>query len=183
MVGTIDELSPIMHESNATLVAALIGVFGALLGVLITMFIENHRRRKELTEKAKPIVITFLHTDSSKTLTGYIFQSDSTDNDKIMGTFKNTDNGILFIDYIKTETKKYSYYRVVAIEKNTTFIITLKGLSGETLKKCDIYCHDIYGTPYIYRAAFTQKAGKFNDITLIDSEPKKTKRKKQNKQK
>lgn len=165
-----------MPESNATLVAALIGVFSALLVLVITLIIENRRRRKELIDKAKPIIITYLHTDSSKVLSGYVFQSDSTDNNIIIGTFKNTDNGILFIDYVKTETKKYSYYRVVAVEKKTIFQIALKGISGETLKKCDIYCHDIYGTPYIYRAAFTQKAGKFNDITLIDSEPQRVRR-------
>lgn len=42
MISTIDEMTPIMNESNATLVSALIGVFGALLGVVITLLFENY---------------------------------------------------------------------------------------------------------------------------------------------
>ena len=64
MICTIDELTPIMHESNATLLAALIGVFGALLGVIATSVIENKRRRKDLNDKAKPIIINYQNTET-----------------------------------------------------------------------------------------------------------------------
>ena len=177
MINTIDEMVPIMHESNATLIAALIGVFGALLGVLITLLVESKLRRKELKDKAKPIVINYIHNDTAEKPSGYIFKSDSTDSDCIIGCFKNTDNGVLFLDYVETETKRYHYNNNSAIDKNTVFLIELKGISGETLKKCVIYCHDIYGTPYKYSAKFTpQTASKFNDITLIDSEPQRVKK-------
>ena len=183
MISTIDEMTPIMNESNATLVSALIGVFGALLGVVITLLFENYRRRKEQIDKAKPILINYIHNDDSKKLMGYAFKSDSTDNNHIIGCFKNTDNGVLFLDYVETETKKYYYKNNSAVDKNSVFLLGLYGLSGETLKKCTIYCHDIYGTSYKYNAKFTPDSpGIFNKITLIDSEPQRIKRRRKERQ-
>lgn len=170
-------MAPIMHESNATLIAALIGVFGALLGVLITLLVESNLRRKELKDKAKPIVINYIHNDTTKKLSGFVFKSDSSDSNSIIGCFKNTDNGVLFLDYVETETKRYYYSNNSAVDKNTVFLIELKGTSGENLKKCFIHCHDIYGTPYKYNAKFTpQTSSNFNDITLIDSEPQRARK-------
>ena len=179
MISTIDELTPIMHESNATLVAALIGVFGALLGVIVTSVIENRRRKKNLYDKAKPIIINYQNTETltSKTRTPYVFKSDNESKGSIIGTFKNTDNGILFLDYIKTETKTYMPKHVIAIDKNTVFEIKLCGLEGETMKECTLYCHDIYRNKYLYNASFTSDSWQFNMISLIDGEPTKVSKK------
>lgn len=168
-----------MHESNATLVAALIGVFGALLGVIVTSVIENRRRKKNLYDKAKPIIINYQNTETltSKTRTPYVFKSDNESKGSIIGTFKNTDNGILFLDYIKTETKTYMPKHVIAIDKNTVFEIKLCGLEGETMKECTLYCHDIYRNKYLYNASFTSDSWQFNMISLIDGEPTKVSKK------
>lgn len=173
MNSTVDEIQKVIPESYATLVAAIIGVFGALLGVAITFMIENHRRRKELVDKAKPIMINYLNTETltSRTRTPYLFVSDGKSKESINGTFKNTDNGILFLDYIKTETKTYMPKHVVAIDKNTVFEIMLRGLQGETLKECKFYCHDIYGNKYYYNALFTTDLWQFNQISILDGEP------------
>lgn len=176
MNSTVDEIQKLIPESYATLVAALIGVFGALLGVVITLLFENYRRRKERIDKAKPILINYIHNDASKKLMGYAFKSDSTDNKHIIGCFKNTDNGVLFLDYVETETKKYFYRNNSAVDKNFVFLLGLYGLSGETLKKCTIYCHDVYGTSYKYNAKFRLNSpDNFNRIILIDSEPERVK--------
>ena len=151
-----------LYQNSAVLIAALIGVFGALAGVITTAVIENKRRRKELVDKAKPIIINCpINAIKDRVhVPRYAFlNSDDKGVDSFYGFYKNTDNGIVFLDSIETETKKYLPQRNSAVDKNSTFIIELSIVEGETLKKCRIHCHDIFGNKYYYDAEYVYDHG------------------------
>lgn len=151
-----------VYQNSAVLIAALIGVFGALAGVIITAYIENGRRRKELLDKAKPIIINhpINAVPDRAHIPHYVFRnSTDKDEDEFYGLFKSTDNGIVFLDSIETETRQYLPQRNSAVDKNTVFIIALHIVQGETLKQCRICCHDIFGNKYYYDAEFTYENG------------------------
>ncbi len=158
--------------------AALIGVIGALLGVLITVFIENRRRRKELFDSVKPILINYMrHQIEGEIIKSkYLFVSEGDDSRDITGVFKNTANGILFFDCIKTETKIYRPKYSATVDKDTAFCLIIRNIEGESLRECRIYCHDIFGTPYYYNAHFTF-SGKESQIVLVNELPHKGRKK------
>ena len=150
--------------------SALIGGLLALLGVLITLCREKEELKKERIEKAKPILNNYSLTavDRSNFVPVFVFKSNEGENINILeGVFKNTDNGIAFIDYIKTETKTYMPVDSVTVDKNMVFRIQLKNITGESLKFCSIFCHDIYGTKYSYKASFKSN-GSGADSIIID---------------
>ena len=169
-------------QNSATVFSALVGVFGALVGVIISTIIENKRRRKEEIAKAKPIIINYnpYQISNQKSTTKIFFSSDGKKDDSIsiVSTFKNTDNGIAFFDVIETETKKYYPRDNSTVDKNTVFYIFLTNIEGESLKKCMIHCHDIFGTPYCYVAEFRFNQTKDSQIHLISDTPYKGKKKK-----
>lgn len=151
-----------LYQNSAVLIAALIGVFGALAGVITTAVIENKRRRKELVDKAKPIIINCpINTIPDRAhIPHYVFRnSDNKGVGRYYGIYKSTDNGIVFLDSIETETKNYLPQRNSAVDKNSTFIVELNIVEGETLKKCRIHCHDIFGNRYYYDADYVYDNG------------------------
>lgn len=139
------------------ILSVLIGGLLTLLGVGITLKYETKKRKEEQIDKAKPIIINYMSDviDKNQYTPRYIFSNDEeTVGKEITGIFKNTDNGILFFEYIETETKKYYPQQSSAVDKNTVFYLTLNIVIGETLKKCIFHCHDILGTKYYYEASF-----------------------------
>ena len=56
----------------------------------------------------------------------------------------------------------------VTVDKNMVFRIQLKNITGESLKSCSIFCHDIYGTKYSYKATF--KSNVFGADSIIIGE-------------
>ena len=91
------------------------------------------------------------------------------------GYFKNSDNSVVFLDYVKTETKEYWPIEksTIAIDKGEYFSILLSNIAGETLKDCTIICHDIFENSYQFRAKFTIDEKLHNDIILENSLPEK----------
>lgn len=151
--------------------SALIGGTLALIGVLITLSREKKELKNERIEKAKPVLINYPDDtiDRSKLMPSFVFKASEGDTrGTLTGVFKNTDNGIAFIDCVKTETKVYTPVNNATIDKNTIFYIRLANIAGETMKECNILCHDIYGTEYCYKAHFDCKAASRSDI-VIDS--------------
>lgn len=175
MASTVDEVTSLMSDSNATLVGAIIGVIGALLGVIITLLFERYRRKKERIENAKPIVINhFNESVAGNPLRTYILASDSLDKDNIIGSFKNTDNGILFIDFVEIGTKRFEPAYSIAIDKDSLFSLSLRGLGGASFENdIFLYCHDIYGNSYHYKMRQSNTTFKYSRLILVDSEPQK----------
>ena len=90
--------------------SALIGGFLALVGVLITLHREKEELKQERIEKAKPVLINYPDSavDRSVLTPTYKFKANEGEmRGTLIGCFKNTDNGIAFIDCVKTETKTY----------------------------------------------------------------------------
>ena len=175
MISTYDQMASFMPESNATLVAAIIGVIGALLGVIVTLFFENKRRRKETIDRARPIIINYLNDSTiDNSLTTYTLKSDTCDSDNVFGSFKNTDNGILFLDYVDLGNKRYTPQLFAVVDTNTAFSILLQGTGGASFDKpCKLVCHDIFGNKYSYSLMLAKNNTKpYNDLILSDGIPK-----------
>ena len=138
------------------LLSAVIGGALTLLGVIKTLKNENKIIREERNEKSKPVLINYMCSlEKQKNIPKYVFVSDGPETEiSIKGIFKNTDCGIAFIDKIVTENKTYFPKETSTVDKNTTFIIELHNLDGESLKSCRIFCHDILGNGYYYDAKF-----------------------------
>lgn len=169
-----------LTDNSGILVAELIGAVGTIIAVVITIKHENRRRRKELVYKAKPILINYSYSlVDNKDYLELVFESkDGSCDGYLMGSFKNTDNGILFLDYIETETKVYYPKLLSVVDKNTPFSIVLSNIGGETLKKCSIICHDIYENRYRFNAFFDCTKDIHDQIILKNYEPQKDRKKK-----
>ncbi len=150
-------------QNTVTLVASIIGVFGALLGVIVLSIIENRRRRKELIEKSKPIIINIPYN----AITDYahipyiVFVGVGTQvPHKTSCYFKNTNNGIAFFDYIETKNKKYIAQHNAAVDKDSVFGVELYLVEGESLTEFKLFCHDIFGNKYKYDVEFDYEDNK-----------------------
>ncbi len=151
------------------LTTSLIGGALALLGVKLTLNNENQAMKQERMEKVKPILINYTCAfDGEKdVMPKYRFTSDREDVGKhIKGIFKNTDCGIAFIDKIVTEKTIYFPETNSAVDKNTAFVVELHNLSNETLKSCQIFCHDLLGNKYYYDAKFVFDINKKSEIEI-----------------
>lgn len=165
-----------LYENSGALVSSIIGAVATIIVVVLTIRNGNKHRKEDLIAQAKPIVINYDATqiDNYKSITQVMFEFDQADNDEktgnVCGTFKNTDNGVLFIDCFKTESKKYLPTTVATIDKNTIFQIYVKIVRGETLKGMTVYCHDIYGNKYKYDVVYKPESFE-NIFELTNGEP------------
>ena len=147
------------------LLAALIGGGMTLIGVIITIRHDNKNReedrKRELIQRAKPILINYAGHRGAETTVLYFSESGKEEGGKtIFGSFKNTDNGILTVDKIVAASGNLTYLPVAysTVDKNTAFIIgiTLANYK-ETFDGWTMYVHDIYDNPYCYRMKFNEK--------------------------
>ncbi len=134
------------------LISAFIGGGLTLAGVIVTIKWETKNKEQEAIEKVKPIIINTnwetITNDSE--YTNYEFTNGSSGNIDVIGYFKNTDNGILFIDYIQSDFCTYKPVYNATIDKNSFFTIHMRVQQGETFKYFDIYCRDVLGNKYCY---------------------------------
>ena len=152
-----------------TAISAFIGGLIALVGVIITLRHEIKVQKEERVDRAKPIMINYpLRAIPDRAhVPHYDFRtSEETKAPAIYGSFKNTDNGLLFLDCIETDTKKYYPQRNSAVDKNTAFIVSIEVTEGETLTQFRICCHDIFGHKYFYEAEYTCDNDKANRILI-----------------
>ena len=151
------------------LLSAVIGGFLALFGVFLTLRHEQKERKAEQVDKAKPIVINYMSHAIDRTAPSpklrFVADKDSKGH-MVTGVFKNTDNGILFFDYIETEKHRYYPQHSSAVDKNTVFFVFLEIVNGETFQNCTFYCHDIFGTQYYYEASFCSESGRQGELMI-----------------
>lgn len=161
------------------LIPLITALIGGLVGVIFTIKWENQQKEKEKIDNAKPIIINYMghQAQDNSRVARYFFESkDDTiygniNRQTIYGVFKNTNNGILFIDYIETGVKEYYPFSNATVDRNTAFYIVLQRIYGETLTKCIIHCHDIYNTAYCYNAHFCFDDSTQSQIIIDDNQP------------
>lgn len=161
-------------QNSAALISACIGVIGALVVNIIMQAVQSRKRKQEVIDKAKPIVINCAYSQINKSgVMYYHFVAEGQRIDNIVGVFKNTGNGILFIDYIDTGYGKYYPVQNSTVDKDTEFCIVVEMVNKQTLdEKLVIYCHDIFGTKYYFDAHFDFEIGSNSQIVIDDSMPK-----------
>lgn len=170
------------NEIITPLLSTILGGILALIGSFITFRHETKRQHSEEIDRVKPIIINYDRrqiSDGSHTAK-YIFEDETKSSKALISTFKNTDNGLLFFDYIKTENKIYYPKNNSAVDKDIPFFIQLNVSNGETFKSCALFCHDIYGTKYYYPAHFnfgTDGASKIVIDNIMPVEASKQKKK------
>lgn len=160
-------------ENSAVLVASVIGVIGALMGVIITNHTENKRRSDAEKAKARPIIINFMRQQMPKDNSSpkYVFNADDERTGSLVGCFKNATDSLLFLEKIETEKKTYYPKHSSVVDKNSSFYIILDFGQGETLRKPVIYCSDIYGTQYYYTAQFNLNSNSQSQIIIDNITP------------
>lgn len=177
-----------MCDSTATIIAGVIGFVGALIGaaatiiaVRLTINSNSKQQKQDLINQAKPIIINIdydeLPSEESKNIQRIILFCDNNDNEiALSGTFKNTNNAIMFFDYVKTEKNTYTPKISSVVDRDTIFQIGLKLVRGEVFESWEIFFHDIYGNNYKYIAKINSEYD--NRLELENSEPIRIKKEK-----
>lgn len=149
------------------LVSAVIGGGLTLLGVWFT--IRNQSKKEEIARKAaaRPWIFS-CETCSPQNKKKYFMvpDSDYSQDMFIAGTIKNTDNGILILDHLKSKKVQYFSSGDKVVDKNTVIeLVVLVKNRIETLEELYLYINDVYGNQYRYELLL---AG--NRFTLGESE-------------
>ena len=136
-----------------SIISAIIGGCLTLLGVYITLKEQDKKDAETRKLSVKPWIFSYEHVHLTSEHTECIMVPDSDfSNAKITGKIKNTDNGILILDYVESENAIYKPNNSsFVVEKNSVIelIIFLKD-KVETLKSMSLYVKDIYGNQYRY---------------------------------
>lgn len=153
------------------LISAIIGGGLTLAGVVVTINWETKQKKQEEIEKVKPIIINYdyaaIESNERFPIFNFYAVDDSVKTEHVFDClFKNTDNGILFFDYIESERKKYLTFDGAAVDKNTVFCVIIRNIIGESLKGFKIYCHDILGNEYYYEAKYNPKHRSNGDLII-----------------
>ena len=138
------------HES---LTGAILGALISFCGTITVLKYELKKHKAERMEKIKPILINYkcANGQERESLPKYVFSSENDGhNSMLSGVFKNTDNGIVFIDNICSNGKIFEPKYNATIDKNTTFLIEIENIHGTSFNECKLYCHDIMGNKYYY---------------------------------
>ncbi len=155
------------------LISALIGGGLTLAGVIVTIKWEAKQKKQEEIEKVKPIIICVEEQSIKRDEKIYDceFYSNGDSDETLCGVFKNTDNGILFLDMLESELKTYRPHRVITVDKNTYFRIILINVIGESLEELKLYCHDIFGNKYIYEMDSSFEPIESNNVVIKELQP------------
>ena len=159
--GKCKTMKDLFKDIIVALISSVVDAMFPLLREKKALKNEKKIIREERNEKLKPVLINYTSAFESeeKTMPKYIFESDGPKVDiNIKGIFKNTNCGITFLEKIVTETKTYLPKYNSTIDTNTAFVVELHNRAGETLKFCQIFCHDILGNDYYYDAKIVYRA-------------------------
>ena len=134
------------------LISALFGGFLTLLGVKMTITAQN--KKEDIARKAsvRPWIFTCEeHVPGDKKT--YAMEAEPNHNERgfIAGNIRNTDNGLLILDYVESRTVQYVPTGDKVVDKNSSIelVIFLKD-KVETLEGFHLYIRDIYDNRYRY---------------------------------
>lgn len=133
--------------------SALLGGGLTLIGVYLTLWKQDRKDAETRKLSVKPWIFSYEHVYLPSDHMECIMIPDSDiSNAQIAGNIKNTDNGILILDYVESADTVYKPNNSsFVVEKNSVIelIIFLKD-KVETLKSMSLYVKDIYGNQYRY---------------------------------
>lgn len=136
------------------LCSALLGGGLTLIGVYLTLKKQDKKDAEVRKLSVRPWIFSYEHVYLTSEHTKCIMVPDcDSSNAQIAGNIKNTDNGILILDYVESEDAIYKPDNSsFVVEKNSVIelIIILKD-KVETLKSISLYVKDIYGNQYRYK--------------------------------
>lgn len=143
----------VITEIVVPLCSALLGGGLTLWGV--SLIIKDQRKKEEVARKAaaRPWIFSCEeHIPTEKKMYKMVPDSAYSEKGTIAGNIKNTDNGILILDCIKSEFVNYMPDGDNVVDKNSAFelVIFLKEYA-ETLTDLTLYTKDIYGNGYQYQ--------------------------------
>lgn len=135
------------------LCSALLGGGLTLFGVWLT--IKDQRKKEEVARKAavRPWIFSCEeYIPQDKNIYSMVPDSYGTENMFIAGNIKNTDNGILILNCVESETARYIPDGDYVVDKNSAIelVIHLKN-RVETLKRLHLYIKYVYGNRYCYK--------------------------------
>ena len=144
----------ILTDIIVPLGSALIGGVLALGGAFLTMM--DQHKKEEIARKAaaRPWIYSCeeQHFLCNPKLTYSMGVKTPISREiTLTGKIKNTDNGLLFLECVKSEKATYHPNGCNVVEKNTIFELTIYLLAGvENLRDVKLYINDIYGNRYCY---------------------------------
>ena len=147
-------LTCIFTDVMIPLFSALIGGGLTLLGVFLT--IKDQNKKEEIARKAaaRPWIYSCeeRHFLCNPKLTYSMGVKTPISREiTLTGKIKNTDNGLLFLECVKSEKATYYPNGCNVVEKNTIFELMVYLLAGvENLRDVKLYINDIYGNRYCY---------------------------------
>ena len=133
--------------------SALLGGGLTLLGVYLTIRKQDKKDSEAKKLSVRPWIFSCESEYSPSGHAECIMVSDADSSSaRIAGNIKNTDNGILILDYVKSENVIYKPNNsnfVVEKNKKIELLVFLKD-GVETLKDLYLYIKDVYGNQYRY---------------------------------
>ena len=135
-----------------SLCSALLGGGLTLLGVWLT--IKDQNKKEEAAKKAavRPWIFSYEECIPPYKKTCFIAPDSDYSRDIVTsGIIKNTDTGILILDYVESELVRYTLHGDNVVDKNSTveLAIHLKN-RVENLNGLRLYIKDVYGNRYSY---------------------------------
>ena len=144
----------VINSIGIPILSAVISGGLTLLGVFLT--IKDQNKKEEIARKAaaRPWIYSCeeRHFLCNPKLTYSMGVKTPISREiTLTGKIKNTDNGLLFLECVKSEKATYHPNGCNVVEKNTIFELTVYLLAGvENLRDVKLYINDIYGNRYCY---------------------------------
>lgn len=135
------------------LLSALIGGGMTLLGVWLTLKYQREKDDEINKLKYKPFFYETLPSENDR-LNSRQIQLVSNEHYSMKNLrqipIRNSDNGVLLIEYLKTENKIYKPLYGKIVEKNAYCVLCVYFDDGENLKNMLLSVTDVLGNRYMY---------------------------------
>ena len=145
------------------IISAAIGGGLTLIGVVITLFFQNIKRKEEIKMSYKPYLCYMnpMQDYNDKHIEYFSFRNETVSSkEHIELTLKNTDNAILVMDKIRVDDKYYYPFNGNIVDKSTVFNIYID-ISDDIVNKYDsevvLYIRDVLGNNYYYKLSCSKK--------------------------
>ena len=137
------------------LCAAVIGGGLTLFGVWLTMRGQNKKDEAKRKAEVRPWIFSCEeHIPENKKIYSVVPDTGCSCSFPIAGNIKNTENGILILDCVKSKYCHYLPNGDSVVDKNTSIeLLIYPADKKENLEEVYLYIRDVYGNRYRYKIA------------------------------